>query len=110
MSKEHKKKTIGEELWLIHLKRYHPTPEDLDTPPPKSRTRSKSIGEELYEVHLKRCKGLCFDTDTDKSDEGKFDDVPSPDHLSPFKLIQEPPLSMHREVAKKGIISDSSKE
>ena len=62
MNKDNKKKTIGEELWLVHLKRYRINPEDYDTIPPK-RKRSKSIGQELYDVHLKRCQGLCFEAD-----------------------------------------------
>ena len=55
------KKTIGEELWLIHLKRHITTPEDYDVP---KRKRTKSIGEELYQIHLKRSQGVNFSYDS----------------------------------------------
>ena len=55
------KKTVGEELWLIHLKRHTPTLEDYDVP---KRKRAKSIGQELYQIHLKRSQGVSFDSDT----------------------------------------------
>ena len=50
------KRTIGEELYLIHLKRQREHEEDyniVEIP----RKRSRSIGEELYEIHLKRSQG-----------------------------------------------------
>lgn len=78
------KKTAGEELWLIHLKRYQPDPEDMDVP---KRKMSKSIGQELYEVHLKRCKGLSLECDSCKVDEDgtckvtDCDDSPQHEHL-----------------------------
>jgi len=69
---EHKFKpaTLGEELFLIHLKRdahMHGDPEsddDFDSSPvvPR-RKRAKSIGEELYEIHVRRSKGLTLDED-----------------------------------------------
>jgi len=62
---ECKKKTAGEELWLIHLKRFQPTSEDFDMILPK-RKRSKSIGQELFEVHLTRCQGCDSDYDCEK--------------------------------------------
>ena len=64
MNRENRKKTIGEELWLVYLKRYHPTPEDVDLPERRTK-RKKTIGQELYEVHLKRCQGLSCDCDYD---------------------------------------------
>eukprot|EP01083_Nonionella_stella_P017809 49892_1 len=69
MNKENKRKTIGEELWLVHLKRYQASPEDFDIVSPR-RKRSKSIGEELYEVHLKRCHGLDLGCDYDSDCNG----------------------------------------
>lgn len=56
-----RKKTAGEELWLIHLKRHIPSPEDYDVP---KRKRTRSIGEELYQIHLKRSRGVSFDTNS----------------------------------------------
>lgn len=68
------KRTVGEELFLVHLHRQ--TPEDaiadkdfgIDAPP---RKRSKSIGEELFEVHLKRCEGVEPDYDVSKPETEK---------------------------------------
>ena len=47
------KRTIGEELYLVYLKRRTPEEEDLDEEH-HHRKRSRSIGEELYSIHLKR--------------------------------------------------------
>jgi hypothetical protein len=73
--------SVGEELFLVHLKRdehMHDDPEtddDIDLPPPhQQRQRSKSIGEELYEVHVRRSNGLT-DKDDDEADVNAADDV-----------------------------------
>jgi|EP00979_Chaetoceros_neogracilis_P008274 hypothetical protein len=60
------KKTIGEELFLVYLKRRLPEEEeeDLDLEPHR-RVRSRSIGQELYEVHLKRSQGMEEDCSQD---------------------------------------------
>lgn len=55
------KRTIGEELFLIYLKRRSPEEEEEDRDiehHTEVRKRSKSIGEELFGVHLKRSQGL----------------------------------------------------
>ena len=51
------KRTIGEELYLIHLKRQSEREEEYDGDE-IPRKRSRSIGEELYEIHLRRSQGL----------------------------------------------------
>ena len=60
------KKTIGEELFLVYLKRRLPEEEeeDLDVEPHR-RVRSRSIGQELYDVHLKRSEGMGEDYSND---------------------------------------------
>jgi hypothetical protein len=49
--------TPGEELYLVHLSRYHPSPEDFDHDGPTKRERSMSAGEELWELHCRRSNG-----------------------------------------------------
>jgi len=72
LSKRLRANSLGEELFLIHLKRTTMTqdanPEDVEDDhdyekPP--RHPKKSIGEELFEVHLKRSKGMEPDYDID---------------------------------------------
>lgn len=58
------KRTVGEELFLVHLSRQDP--EDIVTDKDgvfPQRKRSKSIGEELFDVHLKRVAGVDPDYD-----------------------------------------------
>jgi len=51
------KRSVGEELFLVHLNRQLQEENDTkETTPP--RERSVSIGEELFGVHLKRAKGM----------------------------------------------------
>ena len=59
------KTTIGEELYLIHLKRRsgNDDNDEISIEDPLPRKRSRSIGEELYEVHIKRSEGLAPDYD-----------------------------------------------
>ena len=62
------KMTIGEELFLIYLKRRLPEEEEEDHDvEPERRVRSRSIGQELYEVHLKRSQGMEQDFDQEVS-------------------------------------------
>ena len=71
LSKRLRANSLGEELFLIHLKRTTMTqdanPEEVedDHDYEKPRHPKKSIGEELFEVHLKRSKGLEPDYDID---------------------------------------------
>jgi hypothetical protein len=73
LSKRLRANSLGEELFLIHLKRTTLTQdansEDVedDHDYEKPRHPKKSIGEELFEVHLKRSKGLEPDYDIAKS-------------------------------------------
>jgi hypothetical protein len=53
------KPTVGEELFLVHLRRCRQEEEDHDHLEASARKRSPStVGEELWEVHLKRSRGL----------------------------------------------------
>lgn len=85
-----KPSTLGEELFLIHLRRdshMHDDPDEDDdierlqpgdplmSCKPPQRKRAKSIGEELYEVHVKRSQGLPPDYDNDADISPKKGDV-----------------------------------
>ena len=59
-------RTPGEELYLVHLKRFHNEEDDHDFLPRKRR--SSSVGEELWEIHMKRSQGLDDDSDRDTED------------------------------------------
>lgn len=64
------KRTAGEELFLVHLRRtnspHHDHAEDEDDHDYEiPRKRSRSVGEELFLTHLKRSEGLEPDYDTD---------------------------------------------
>lgn len=69
--------TLGEELFLVHLRRQRNRIDSDDdgwneeekTP---ERKRSKSIGEELFEVHLTRSKGL-LPQDTGEENNNKLE-------------------------------------
>ena len=70
------KRTVGEELFLVHLSRYNatgPSGEDFDheEKEPEPRERSMSVGEELWRVHCKRNQGV--ESEEDKSE----DEVPA---------------------------------
>jgi hypothetical protein len=60
------KRTLGEELFLVHLHRANGGADDHDVPP---HARTKTIGEELYEIHLKRSQGVEPDYDLPKEPE-----------------------------------------
>eukprot|EP01083_Nonionella_stella_P105901 304911_1 len=60
-----RKRTVGEELYLVYLKRSQgQEDEDEEQVEPIRRRRKISIGEELYSVHLRRSQGLALDLDT----------------------------------------------
>lgn len=59
-----RKRTVGEELYLVYLKRSQGQEEEEEEEvEPIRRRRKISIGEELYSVHLKRSQGLPLDLD-----------------------------------------------
>jgi hypothetical protein len=65
------KRTLGEELFLVHLHRQTAEDAVADKDGIPVRKRSKSIGEELFEVHLKRSEGVEPDYDIPKEQETK---------------------------------------
>lgn len=78
METEEKPETVGEELYLVHLRRHEgedPRPEDfdLDSSPKK---RSSSIGEELWNVHVKRSRGMEPDEEKDAQETLKEESKP----------------------------------
>jgi hypothetical protein len=63
------KRTLGEELYLVHLSRFNKlerSETDFDHEDKEPRKRSLSAGEELWNVHLKRSAGLDLEGDEDK--------------------------------------------
>jgi hypothetical protein len=68
------KHTVGEELFLVHLKRCREEELEqqdhdiLGPSPPRKRSNSK-VGEELWEIHLKRSQGRVMEEDLGQ-DEG----------------------------------------
>jgi hypothetical protein len=63
------KRTLGEELYLIHLSRFNKlerSGNDYDHETKEPRKRSFSAGEELWQVHLKRSVGLDLEADEEK--------------------------------------------
>ena len=74
-SLEMKPQSVGEELYLVHLKRHareEPDEDDYDHEVPRKRTHS--AGEELWEVHLRRSQGEFEDKDekqAETSSKGK---------------------------------------
>lgn len=77
-SKRPRGNSLGEELFLIHLRRTtapDPHPEDAedDHDYDKPRKTKKTIGEELFEVHLKRSKGV--EPDYDANPDAKISDA-----------------------------------
>ena len=60
------KRSLGEELFLVHLHRQTPEDAYADRDDPVlegQRKRSRSVGEELYEVFLRRSEGTEPDYD-----------------------------------------------
>mmetsp|Transcript_16903 Transcript_16903/g.35008 ORF Transcript_16903/g.35008 Transcript_16903/m.35008 type:complete len:133 (+) Transcript_16903:206-604(+) len=60
---KHGIRTVGEELYLVHLRRLLHEEDDHDSFPRKRR--SSSVGEELWEVHRRRSQGVEDDSDRD---------------------------------------------
>jgi hypothetical protein len=86
-SSKAKTKTVGEELYLVHLRRHEgeePRPEDFDFEnPPKKR--SYSAGEELWNVHMKRVRGLEPDVDCEKPEGTAAHDEPPKEDTKPCR-------------------------
>lgn len=92
------KRTAGEELFLVHLRRtnspHHDHAEDEDDHDTKfheiPRKRSRSIGEELFLTHLKRSEGLDPDYDTDPEvDASNASDVKGKDAAAEKKAVSK---------------------
>jgi len=64
MVNETGKKSTGEELYLVHLKRQGKKSSDEDDRDRPPRKRSCSIGEELYSIHLKRSEFFNSEVET----------------------------------------------
>ncbi len=75
MEPEEKPETVGEELYLVHLRRHEgeePRPEDFDMESLTTKKRSYSIGEELWKVHVKRSRGVdCKEEENDAQETPK---------------------------------------
>jgi hypothetical protein len=89
------KKTLGEELFLVHLSRQThtlPTADDFDHEDRKQRDtdRRPSIGEELWHVHCKRAVGTIMDEDLDEDDNLKAPAKKSATKKQVQKVFQEP--------------------
>eukprot|EP00586_Coscinodiscus_wailesii_P013680 CAMPEP_0172491654 /NCGR_PEP_ID=MMETSP1066-20121228/22533_1 /TAXON_ID=671091 /ORGANISM="Coscinodiscus wailesii, Strain CCMP2513" /LENGTH=125 /DNA_ID=CAMNT_0013260815 /DNA_START=114 /DNA_END=491 /DNA_ORIENTATION=+ len=91
-----RKRTVGEELYLVHLQRSHhhsnseDSEDDRDVMIDVPRKRSRSMGDELFSVHLKRSEGCSFDCDVDGgSDKGTVDSVPLPTSQSSHCHLQD---------------------
>ena len=60
------RRSVGEELYLVHLRREQGrerSEDDFDCATP--RKRAHSVGEELWDIHLKRSRGLDPDVDAE---------------------------------------------
>jgi hypothetical protein len=74
MHEDHKK-TIGEELFEVYLRRRTPDEASDHDEHHERRLRTKSIGEELYEIHLRRSKGIELDKDIETPNAHQTEDV-----------------------------------
>ena len=91
--------TIGEELYLVHLRRRAGTEtaeEDFDRVKP--RKREHDVGEELWEVHLKRSRG--------REEEGDGEDAGYKKTKPTHNAVSSPPRQSKynlrsKDVAKK---------
>ncbi|KAL3916692.1 MAG: hypothetical protein SGILL_005061 [Bacillariaceae sp.] len=64
------KPTVGEELFLVHLKRcreeeLEQQQRDCGIIPPARKRSNSTVGEELWEIHLRRSQGLNEEDDRD---------------------------------------------
>lgn len=65
------KRTVGEELYLVHLRRSNPKDnDDRDVETFSEKERVRSLGDELFSVHLKRSEGSDSNYDTIGVDDG----------------------------------------
>jgi hypothetical protein len=78
------KRSIGEELFLVHLSRQR-SDEDGDTI--LLRNRARSVGEELYEIHLKRARGM----EPDDDDTMPKPEIPFKGHVLRLRSRDVPP-------------------
>ena len=63
------KRSVGEELFLVHLNRYkEKRAEDFDHDPKPPRKVDMTVGEELWRVHCKRQRGIEEESDSSDSD------------------------------------------
>lgn len=69
------KKTIGEELFLIYLKRRSPedVEEEQEEERPTKRRATASIGEELYLIHLKRSRQGAHQDESSKNSQDEHE-------------------------------------
>mmetsp|Transcript_10406 Transcript_10406/g.22945 ORF Transcript_10406/g.22945 Transcript_10406/m.22945 type:complete len:136 (-) Transcript_10406:344-751(-) len=68
--KDDDRKTVGEELFLVHLSRFSErSPDDYDREKPAHRSIERSVGEELWQVHCQRMKGVEFEEDRGEEDD-----------------------------------------
>jgi len=108
-----KPETIGEELYLVHLRRHEgnePKAEDFDqyyspssssaptSPTTIKRHRGFSAGEELWQIHLKRSRGLEYDPD----DEEHQQQLPPSLPMSPKEESKSCPYNLRRRMLKEG--------
>ena len=96
--------SLGEELFLIHLRRTtapDPHPEDAedDHDYDKPRKPKKTIGEELFEVHLKRSKGVELNCDINpdaKNSDAKPEAESKSERNARYNLrTRNPPSAYH---------------
>ena len=67
-------KTVGEELFLVHLSRFGKEEPregdlDLDVKQKAHNHTGMSVGEELWRVHCKRSNGVEFESDEDPAQD-----------------------------------------
>ena len=68
-------RTRGEELYLVHLTRYEPSPDDFDVDGiRKNRPRSMSAGEELWDIHCRRSRNRIEEEEEKEDEDDKQDD------------------------------------
>lgn len=60
--------TVGEELFLVHLRRCRDEEDDHDHEEGPRKRSASTIGEELWEIHLKRSRGMEGSLDRDEDD------------------------------------------
>ena len=67
-----RKRTVGEELFLIHLSRFKEATEaDYDHEDRPPRKPAMTVGEELWRIHCKRSQGLPQEEEEDEPPQKK---------------------------------------